>query len=87
MCAYIIGRAGPVAIRELPRRPGYGTRGRPIPLLTNFFAVEIPTDLTLYHYDVDIEPTVPRPVKRRVMVEAVKNHRGKFMGQFPVFDG
>jgi hypothetical protein len=49
--------------------------------------VDIPRDLTLYHYDVVIEPDVPRAVKRRVMVEAVKNHRGEFCGQFPVFDG
>ena len=61
--------------------------GRQIPLLTNFFKVEIPPDLTLYHYDVVIEPNVPRAVKRKVMQTAKQQHSQFFAGQSPVFDG
>jgi eukaryotic translation initiation factor 2C len=56
-------------------------------LWTNFFKVKIPSDLTLFHYDVEILPTVPRAVKRKVMQAAVEKDRAKFSGQFPVFDG
>lgn len=80
--------SGPVAIpSNLPSRPGYGKRGRPISLETNFFKVEIPSDLTLFHYDVTIEPTVPKAIKRKVMQAAVENNKAAFSGQFPVFDG
>ena len=72
---------------KLPPRPGHGTRGRPISLWTNFFKVDIPPDLTLYHYDVVIIPDVPRAIKRRVMQTAVQNYKEVFSGQFPVFDG
>ena len=81
------GRTGTVAIRKLPPRPGHGRMGRQIPLLTNFFKVEIPPDLTLYHYDVVIEPNVPRAVKRKVMQTAKQQHSQFFAGQSPVFDG
>ena len=89
MCLLNTGRptCGPVAIPKFPPRPGYGTRGRRIPLWTNFFKVKIPSDLTLFHYDVEILPTVPRAVKRKVMQAAVEKDRAKFSGQFPVFDG
>ena len=72
---------------KFPRRPGYGRKGRAIPLLTNFFKVHLPSDLTLYHYDVVIEPSVPKAVKRKVMQIAVVNNKDKFIGQYPVFDG
>ncbi|CAI8030664.1 Protein argonaute-2 (Fragment), partial [Geodia barretti] len=81
------GRTPTVAIKKLPPRPGLGTRGRPIRLLTNFFKVEIPPDLTLYHYDVVIEPNVPRAIKRKVMQGAKLQHDWVFSGQYPVFDG
>ena len=80
-------KTGAVEIYKLPPRPGYGTKGRKIPLITNYFKVDIPEDLTLYQYDVVIEPDVPKPVKRRVMKKAVEDHRQEFSGQFPVFDG
>ena len=71
----------------LPPRPGHGTRGRKIPLWTNFFKVTIPANLTLFHYDVVIHPIVPRAIKRRVMQAAVQKYGEKFSGQSPVFDG
>ena len=82
--------SGPVAIpdkRRQPRRPGVGTEGRQIRVWTNFFKVKIPSDLTLFHYDVVILPDVPRAIKRKVMQVAVVKYKTKFSGQFPVFDG
>ena len=76
-----------VTIHELPLRPWVGTKGRPISLRTNFFKVDIPSDLILYHYDVVIIPDAPRAIKRRVMQAAVQKYSSIFSGQFPVFDG
>ena len=76
-----------MAIRELPRRPGSGTKGRSIRLFANLFRVDIDPELVLYHYDVVIEPDVPRPIKRKVMVAAVERYGTEFSGQFPVYDG
>ncbi|KAG7278782.1 hypothetical protein CRUP_019088 [Coryphaenoides rupestris] len=43
------GAAGPQALFSLPRRPGYGTMGKPIKLLANCFQVDIPKmDVYLY---------------------------------------
>ena len=72
---------------NLPPRPGRGTKGRKIALQTNFFEVKIPPDLSLYHYDVVIEPDVPRAMKRKVMQAAILKYKATFVGQYPVFDG
>lgn len=62
-----IGSAGPVGAQPLlmvPRRPGYGTMGKPIKLLANCFQVEIPK-IDVYLYEVDIKPDkCPRRVNR-----------------------
>lgn len=59
--------AGPVGAQPLlmvPRRPGYGTMGKPIKLLANCFQVEIPK-IDVYLYEVDIKPDkCPRRVNR-----------------------
>jgi eukaryotic translation initiation factor 2C len=48
----------------VPRRPGYGTMGKPIKLLANCFQVEIPK-IDVYLYEVDIKPDkCPRRVNR-----------------------
>ena len=85
VCAGVKLAAKPGA-PSLPPRPGFGTKGRPIELTTNFFRVRIPPNMTLYHYDVDIQPKIPRPLKRKVMQAAVEQNT-LFSGQFPVFDG
>ena len=41
----------------------------------------------LYQYDVTIEPTVPKAIKRRVIQAAVEKYKTAFLGQFPVYDG
>ena len=47
------GNGGP----HPPKRPDYGTAGRPIKLRANFFHLHISSQLSdLYHYDVEITP-------------------------------
>lgn len=71
-CAFVLtcgifSFAGPVGAQPLlmvPRRPGYGTMGKPIKLLANCFQVEIPK-IDVYLYEVDIKPDkCPRRVNR-----------------------
>ena len=73
-----------------PKRPGYGTVGRPIKLRANFFRMNISPRLSdLYHYDVEITPNkCPRTVKRDVVNQIVMKYRSTvFQGHDPAFDG
>jgi len=71
----------------LPKRPGYGTAGRSIKVLANYFKIQPTANLaqTAIHYDVDIRPTedvdkprgpadrpLPPKLCRRVIMEAGK---------------
>ena len=60
---------------KLPRRPGYGTIGRPIVLRANYFQVIPKPDLQIFRYHVDIIPgTKVTRKKRRIfdlLVETV----------------
>lgn len=56
--------AEPKVLFSLPKRPCYGTLGKPIKLLANCFQVEIPK-IDVYLYEVDIKPDkCPRRVNR-----------------------
>lgn len=58
------GAVGAQSLFSMPRRPGYGTMGKPIKLLANCFQVEIPK-MDVYLYEVDIKPDkCPRRVNR-----------------------
>lgn len=75
---------------HLPKRPGYGTVGRPIKLRANFFRMNISPRLSdLYHYDVEITPEkCPRVVKRDVVNEIIMKYQSTvFQGHKPAFDG
>lgn len=43
-----------VLVDEMPLRPAYGTQGRPILLMANYFELATPPDLVLYQYSVDV---------------------------------
>ena len=76
--------------RHPPKRPDYGTIGRPIKLRANFFPLRISSKLTdLYHYDVEITPnTHDKKVKRNVVREIVRKYKDStFEGHAPAFDG
>ena len=52
------------ALFQVPRRPGFGSAGKPIRLLANCFQVDIP-QMDVYLYQVDITPEkCPRRVNR-----------------------
>ena len=70
-----------------PKRPNFGTVGRPIALRTNFFQVRLPKG-DIHHYDLSISPDkCPRRVNRNVVEAMVNTYHKVFGGQRPVFDG
>jgi len=73
-----------------PKRPDYGTVGRPIKLKANLFRLNISPKLSdLYHYDVEISPKgCPKAVKRNVVNEIIRKYKDTtFQGHIPAFDG
>uniref|UniRef100_A0A8C1XM09 Argonaute RISC catalytic component 3a n=1 Tax=Cyprinus carpio TaxID=7962 RepID=A0A8C1XM09_CYPCA len=79
---------GAQALFSVPRRPGYGTVGKPIKLLANCFQVEIPK-MDVYLYEVDIKPEkCPRRVNREVVDSMVQHFKVTIFGdRRPVYDG
>uniref|UniRef100_A0A8C5AEE5 Uncharacterized protein n=1 Tax=Gadus morhua TaxID=8049 RepID=A0A8C5AEE5_GADMO len=79
---------GAQALFSLPRRPGYGTMGKPIKLLANCFQVDIPK-IDVYLYEVDIKPEkCPRRVNREVVDSMVQHFKVTIFGdRRPVYDG
>ena len=73
-------------IFELPKRPGFGTKGRKIELAVNFFEVKF-RDHDIYQYDVTIEPKCPAAVNRQIIQELVRVYANIFKSDKPVFDG
>lgn len=65
---------------SFPGRRGYGTKGRPIVLRTNYFKLtERPNDEKTYHkYEVAISGEISKPKKRR-LIQAITTH-AKFNG-------
>uniref|UniRef100_A0A4W5L6U7 Argonaute RISC catalytic component 3b n=1 Tax=Hucho hucho TaxID=62062 RepID=A0A4W5L6U7_9TELE len=76
------------ALFSVPRRPGFGTMGKPIKLLANCFQVDIPK-MDVYLYEVDIKPEkCPRRVNREVVDSMVKHFKVTIFGdRRPVYDG
>uniref|UniRef100_A0A8B9L9E9 Protein argonaute-1 n=1 Tax=Astyanax mexicanus TaxID=7994 RepID=A0A8B9L9E9_ASTMX len=73
------GAVGAQSLFSMPRRPGYGTMGKPIKLLANCFQVEIPK-MDVYLYEVDIKPEkCPRRVNRYVFVTPFVIVLGKYL--------
>ncbi|KAI4890758.1 hypothetical protein NFI96_014114, partial [Prochilodus magdalenae] len=79
---------GAQSLFSMPRRPGYGTMGKPIKLLANCFQVEIPK-MDVYLYEVDIKPDkCPRRVNREVVDSMVQHFKVTIFGdRRPVYDG
>uniref|UniRef100_A0A8C1TFE7 EIF2C 3 n=1 Tax=Cyprinus carpio TaxID=7962 RepID=A0A8C1TFE7_CYPCA len=79
---------GGAPLFSVPRRPGYGTMGKPIKLLANCFQVDIPK-MDVYLYEVDIKPEkCPRRVNREVVNSMVQHFKVTIFGdRRPVYDG
>ncbi|KAJ3068788.1 hypothetical protein HDU98_008096 [Podochytrium sp. JEL0797] len=71
--------------RVRPMRPGVGTVGRKIRLLTNSYSMTIP-DKDCYHYDVEIRPETLPAVNRRVFEQWIVT-QGSFEASLAVYDG
>ncbi|TCD66063.1 hypothetical protein EIP91_001871 [Steccherinum ochraceum] len=54
-------RVGP----EMPLRPGWGTKGKPILLRANFFAVTLPKGLVIYEYEIKYVEQAPQGRKAK----------------------
>ncbi|KAF2874318.1 Piwi domain-containing protein [Massariosphaeria phaeospora] len=62
--------AGTSLEAQLPRRPGYGTNGRPIVLWANYFDLKSTgKDTVLYRYSVTVQGAteLPKPKKKRLI--------------------
>lgn len=42
--------------KQPPDRPGFGTKGKKMLVRANFFPIRLPPQMTVYHYDVVIDP-------------------------------
>jgi eukaryotic translation initiation factor 2C len=70
--------------KQPPDRPDVGTKGRTIVVRTNFFPVKLPSEFTVYHYDVSITPKLPKRLNRIVYEHLMQKHLG---GQGGAYDG
>ncbi|KAI9350668.1 Piwi domain-containing protein [Obelidium mucronatum] len=52
---------------QRPCKPNHGIKGTPIHVLTNFYQVDIPENLTVFQYDVHVVPETVTKVNRRVV--------------------
>ncbi|XP_037081791.1 protein argonaute-2-like [Pollicipes pollicipes] len=68
-----------------PKRKAVGEAGRKIKLVANHFDLNIKCT-EVYHYDVDIQPRAPKPMKRRIFQTAMKENQ-QLQRFYPVFDG
>ena len=52
-----------------PKRPGYGTEGKPINLWTNYFPLKLSPKILIHRYDIEVvaDKKLPQKKKRRVI--------------------
>ncbi len=67
------------------KRPGLGRVGNQIKVRTNYYAVTLPQDEEIIHYDVMITPEVPPKLNRIIFARFVETTQ--LRGILPVFDG
>ncbi|KAI5072524.1 hypothetical protein GOP47_0012630 [Adiantum capillus-veneris] len=71
-----------------PKRPQPGTAGNRVTVKANHFVVNLRPGITIYHYDVDINPKVSsRGVARQLQRQLLAMHETDFQGRLPVYDG
>lgn len=71
-------------------RPGFGDPkvGREINLFANFYRMKFNPRLTVYHYDIEIEPKCPKFLKRKLIHTFSQKHKATlFKNGLPVYDG
>lgn len=72
------------------RRPGYGTAGKPLKVVTNHFGVTIPEGI-IHHYDVVIDNNADKTLPARLNMEIISHLQNKVQPQVftprVVYDG
>ncbi|CAN8002960.1 unnamed protein product, partial [Ixodes hexagonus] len=92
----------PIKRTPFPQRPSAGKLGRPIAVVANHFAMELPNG-NVYHYDVAILPpqrkeeakapeqkkmrALSTTINRRVIQQLVNKYRGELNKCLPAYDG
>ena len=56
-------------------RPGFGKEGRPIDLFANFYRMKFNPRITVYHYDIEIEPKCPKFLKRKLVHKFAQDNK------------
>ena len=72
--------------QKLPRRPGYGTRGTPLTLWTNYFQLVPKGDLRLYRYSIDMQPEAAGKKRQRIVQQLLTEGRISALGRDIVSD-
>lgn len=76
--------------KQPPDRPGFGTKGRQITVQANFFPVRLPSNLSIYQYDVSILPPskYPKWMCRKIFQSMEEQYSTSvFKGQKCAFNG
>ncbi|KAF9935761.1 Eukaryotic translation initiation factor 2C [Modicella reniformis] len=72
---------------QTSKRPFHGSAGQVVTVRTNVFEMMF-KDVAVSHYDVDITPTVPPAIQRRIYEEFIQNYGDTDLdGVRPVYDG
>ncbi|MCO5610336.1 hypothetical protein L7F22_064572 [Adiantum nelumboides] len=71
-----------------PKRPQPGRAGSRAMVRVNHFVVNFRPGVTIYHYDVDINPKVSsRSIARRLQRQLLAMHETDFQERLPAYDG
>ncbi|KAJ3271560.1 hypothetical protein HDV01_006522 [Terramyces sp. JEL0728] len=71
----------------LPKRPGFGSSGRPIKVAVNIFPVQQIASKNAFQYDISITPELPQEKQRRVFAQLEQLLAQKYKGCWIVYDG
>lgn len=66
-------------------RPGFGKEGRPIDLFANFYRMKFNPRITVYHYDIEIEPKCPKFLKRKLIHKFAQDNKAKLFQSKSIF--
>ncbi|KAJ3042407.1 eukaryotic translation initiation factor 2C, 2 [Rhizophlyctis rosea] len=78
---------GPQQVGTFPQRPDFGTKGRRISVISNFFPLVSHPDV-VYQYDVEVQPAVPSRINQQVFQAATKQYvKLKDSAKYLAYDG
>lgn len=84
----LVAQAGKLSVTNLVKRPGYGTKGRPIEIFANSYQVTSFPTAKVIQYDVQIGDGTKRALNNKVWrSQAFKNKVGPAIWKSILFDG